>query len=105
MSLPITGYDIDQVYKIDDMTLYTFVYPTLFMAILGVVSWFLIMIAIFRDRHHHDPNYLLVLNLGVADLIMLITSALAAAKNASTGAYSLGLQGRKYPAAILTEKL
>ena len=103
MSLPITGYDIDQVYKIDDMKLYTFVYPGLFMAILGVVSWFLIMIAIFRDRHHHDPNYLLVLNLGIADLTMLIIVCFTGASNVSTGAYSLGLQGMN-ESAILTEK-
>ena len=104
MSLPITGYDIDQVYKIDDMIMYIYVYPALFMAIVGIGSWFLIIIAIFRDRHHHDPNYLLVLNLGIADLIMLITTCYIGAKNASTGAYSHGLQVMN-ESAFLTEKL
>ena len=95
MPLPITGYDINEIHKFGDMILYSFAYLPLFIAILGAGSWFLIIIAIFRDRHHQDPNYLLVLNLGISDLIMLISSGLAAASNASTGAYSHGLQGRK----------
>jgi hypothetical protein len=92
MSLPITGYDIDQVRESDDWIQH-FEYFILLFCLFGIGSWFLIMIAIFRDRHHHDPNYLLVLNLGIADLIMLITTCVAATKNASTGAFSLGLQG------------
>jgi hypothetical protein len=89
---------------IDDMKLNAGKYFLIPFTLLGVVSWFLIMIAIFRDRHHHDPNYLLVLNLGVADLMMLIIACFSGAKIASTGAYSLGLQGMN-ESALLTEKL
>jgi hypothetical protein len=93
MSLPITGFDIDQVYKIDASINNVGKYFMIPFCLLGAGSWFLIMIAIFRGRHHHDPNYLLVLNLGIADLLMLITILFISAKNASTGLYSLGLQG------------
>jgi hypothetical protein len=102
MSLPITGYDIDQVLDIDALIINAGKYFLVPFSILGVGSWFLIIIAIFRDRHHHDPNYLLVLNLGIADLTMLITVCFILANNASTGAYSLGLQGRNESVYILT---
>jgi hypothetical protein len=104
MSLPITGYDIDQVYMIDSSINNAGKYFLVPFCLLGAGSWFLIMIAIFRDRHHHDPNYLLVLNLGIADLIMLCIACFVGAKNAATGAYSLGLQGMN-ESAFLTEKL
>ncbi len=103
MSLPITGYDIDQVFVIDAPKISAGYFLVAF-SLLGIGSWFLIIIAIFRDRHHHDPNYLLVLNLGIADLTMLIIVCFTGASNVSTGAYSLGLQGMN-ESAILTEKL
>ena len=40
----------------------------------GVFGWLLCLIAIFRDRLHQDPNYILIINLGIADLLVVTVS-------------------------------
>lgn len=42
----------------------------------GVFGWLLCLTAIFRDRLHQDPNYILIINLAIADLLVT-TSAIS----------------------------
>lgn len=38
--------------------------------IVGFIGWFLVLLAILRDRLHQDANYILIINLGIADIIL-----------------------------------
>ena len=97
MSLPITGYDIDKLYQIDSEVLYVTVYLMLPVFVIGILSWVVIFAAIFKDNHHSDPNYLLVLSLGSSDLLMLLSGCyISVAPAVNGGVYSLGIDGKGY---------
>ena len=38
--------------------------------IIGFLGWFLVLGGILRDRLHQDANYILIINLGIADLLL-----------------------------------
>lgn len=96
MSLPVTGYDIDKLHQIDFDVMFVSEYLLLPVFVIGILSWIVIFAAVFKDNHHSDPNYLLVLSLGSSDLLMLISGCYIFISSAvDDGGYTHGFDGKE----------
>jgi hypothetical protein len=64
-----TSHLSDAEYSQYKLHAYIYILPIQF---LGFFGWLLCLTAILRDRLHRDPNYILIINLGIADLLLAL---------------------------------
>jgi hypothetical protein len=65
----ITGQDINNVFPTNPTLLTLIAFPLLPVVAIGVVFWIILFAAIFYSKYYQDPNYLLVISLGMSDLL------------------------------------
>jgi hypothetical protein len=71
---PISGYKIDGFHPMDPILRLINIFVALPLYSIGLVAWLSVFFGIRKARLLDDPNYILIVSLGCADLTLLISA-------------------------------
>lgn len=86
----IVGYESDHFVPYTNeiiRALYTILIP---QSVIAITLWVVILFCLIRDKHYRDPNNLLIISFGIADLMLLFISLQSSLINELDGGYGKG---------------
>lgn len=89
----ITGEAINQIYPIDATLQVLIAVPLLPIITMGAFLSVVCLIAVIKDNHYQDPNYLLAISLIMSDLLHSASAMYAASATLQHGVFNRGVSG------------
>ena len=89
----ITGYDINAIHPYEPFLTYAGIFLALPIYSIGIFAWCIVFLAIRKARLLDDPNYILIISLGCADMLLLVVAFTMGLMGMTVNGYSNGFYG------------